>query len=182
MLSKGRCLYRSSLCIIFVLVISCLYKTSYAQDMLPYQLSEAVQARAKEMRIWEQVINEGFGDPTFAYLDELTAADVMARKRAEHQRKTVPDKSDYDIMFASWCLPIPNKPPFPNFSAISKTIRRELSLSGVYLYDSRRSLLRNAMHRVLLEGDINNLYSILAEVRTIQDFNSRIFNSAFLAK
>jgi len=183
MTRKRRCLYRSLVCIISLLMlISAFPKALYAQNIFPHQLSEAVQARAKELKIWDQIIKEGFSNRRYIYLDELTAADIMAQSRAEYQGKKVADNSDYDMMFASWCRFIPNKPPLETFSTISNIIRMKLSLSGLYLYNSKRLALKDAMRPVLLKGDIRNLYSILAKIKDIGEFNNKVFDSTFLAK
>jgi hypothetical protein len=182
MTTRKRCLCRSLEYIIFVLIfVSAFSKASYAQDIFPHQLSEAVQTRAKELHIWEQV-NEEFGGRIYIYLEELTAADIMAQTRAEYQGKKAADNSDYDMMFASWCRFIPNKPPLQNYEAISKTIRMKLALSGLYLDHSKRLSLTKTMQSVLLKGDINNLYNFLSKVRTIDEFNNKVFDSSVLGR
>ena len=86
------------------------------------------------------------------------------------------------MMFASWCRFIPNKPPLKNFSKISETVRKEILESLLYLDDSRRLKLQEAMHSVLLEGKITDLYSILEKINSIENFNKEVFDSGVFVK
>jgi len=156
----------------------------------PYQLSEAVQARANELKVWEAVTNYfelnvssfpvaysgGRGlVPLHFYLDILTTVDVMARARANSQGKPTADVSDYDMMFASLCIFVPNKPITQNLPNITKAFQKQLV--GMYINVSKRELLLKGMKPVLLEGSMDDLFSIFNRIETIEQFNGEVFNT-----
>ncbi len=170
----------------------------FGQELLgpstPYELSPLVQLRAKELKVWETVaadfrlnpaafpVNflEGRGwQPLQVYLDQLTAADVVATARARRQgRAAQPD--DYDVVFGSWCIFVPNKPSELSASGtlrdITATVRNRL-LAGVYLNKLKRDTLEKAMRPVLFRGSKGELFKLLAGITSRADYNAQVLDT-----
>jgi hypothetical protein len=162
---------------------------------VPYELSVVVQTRARELKVFELAAKDyGFVQNDFpllavsdprplqalqGYLDQLAAADVMAAARARRQNRQA-TTGDYDIMFASWCVFVPNKPVTDTIREVTGNVRRR-ALIGMYLSRSKRELLvEKAMRRVLSEGTTADLFKSLGAIRSPEDYNREILDTAIL--
>jgi hypothetical protein len=155
-----------------------------------------VQVRARELNVWEvvtrdfgfsvavpvAVFSEGRGAQVLrSYLDQLAAADVMATARAKRAGRS-PQADDYDMMFASWCVFIPNKPPASSaLRDITATVKNR-ALVGVYLSNPKRDLLEKAMRPVLLEGSKTDLLNALSKVASDAEYNRQVLDTSLLLK
>jgi hypothetical protein len=179
---------------ILLLVSTTFPVASFAQQLspaIPYELSIAVQEKAKELKVWNTVTKDfGYSATSFpvlfpkgqgwqplqAYLDQLTAADVMAGVRAKQFGRS-PQPEDYEIMFASWCIFVPNKPPATDaLKTITMMVQKQL-LVGLYINSSKRAQLVDAMGAVLLKGSMPELFKILSSIRSIADYNRNVLNT-----
>jgi len=72
------------------------------------------------------------------------------------------EAEDIDIMFATACWPIPNKPRTAALEEVSKAF---VSTNRIYLDASKRSRLEKAMQPALLKARKEELFRILQDVR-----------------
>lgn len=181
-------------CVLFLTILTISFPAqSLAQEQpaVPHQLSQEVQLRARELKVWELVAADfkvspasfpvffpgGRGwQPLQVYIDQLAAADVMATARAK-RRGAGPQPEDYDIIFASWCTLIPNKPPATAALREITTIVRTRVLVGSYLSGAKRAGLTEAMRPVLLTGSKTELLKVLGEITTIDNYDKNVLNT-----
>jgi hypothetical protein len=163
---------------------------------VPHKLSEPVQARALALSIWEKTTTPDFdfkaesfpvtfGDPRAReplqfYLDQLTAADVMAHTRSKAKGQQDPGPEDFDLMFASWCVFIPNKQPNAALATIGRAIRAMDPMVGMYLNPKKREALAEAMRPLLREGSGSDILKALGTIKTLSEYNSQILDTTKL--
>lgn len=141
----------------------------------PFMLSEAVQHAALELRVAEdpQVRERGLAH----YLDLLTAADIIASRRAGYARRS-PERSDFFVAFAAVCVPLPNKPRLP--TSLSAKIRD--GLTGLYTSPARRELFSRSLRDHLLTAEPDQLIASFKGVTTLSAYEDLFFKIATPAR
>lgn len=140
---------------LFFLIFSFNIQKVECQEIDIYMIPEQLQLIAKRYNVL-QSLNEFKPDLRPSYLDLLTAADIVATRRAEIMNKKKSDE-DWEIALAATCRPVPwdrPKPPKKKEEFLSKA---KAVFSGCYLYRATQQKIRDNLDLQVLGLPVTEL-------------------------